>query len=773
MKLSIAWIFDHIQADWKQTDIPKLVDTFNRTTAEIEHFYKVSLDLDLFTLARVISVRPDAVVVESSELKKEISLPYRDDAVEGHLFLVKKEGKAFQWATVRDWHCNKDGLLPAFYCDEQQCSGSWKKDFEVEDYIIDVDNKSITHRPDMWGHRGFAREIAAILKVPCELLEHFLVDKKIKQYDSYNAPKSEQNPFSLDVKDPEICKRFVGFYMDQVEQKPSSLWMAYRLLRVDTRAIDALVDATNYVMLDVSQPMHAFDAQKIASHNIVVRFARNKEKLTLLDGETVELTSHDCVVTDGKNPIALGGVMGGLSTAVTPTTNALFLEAACFDATTIRRTAAQFKKRTEASARFEKSLDPNQNTTAILRFLKLLDQMHVKRNDADEIVSLGKRAQEVEITITHDCIEQKLGTTVSSDFVISMLERLAFAVSFSDGLYTIFVPTFRCTKDVTIKEDIVEEVGRFFGFESIERILPSREMASFSLNAVLRKRSIKRLLAYSLSMREVYNYAFFDESFLRELQWEPKDTPTIKNPVSENWRRLVTSLIPALLKTVVINKADHDSLRFFEWGRTWTQEKKIIEQNTLAGIFFDQHATIDFYDAKAYVQRLFDLLEMSVSWKKIDAPDQPWFAPYQSAYLMCNGKTIGIAGKMSQPFLDMVAQGDAFIFEIDADFLLNYKEPVHRFIPLPKYPGIIRDISLLVPLHVIVDELVLLIKQADTYVISVDLIDFFEKEEWKDKRSVTFRFEMRDPEKTLTKKEADAVWDKIVVQLHKCGAIVR
>lgn len=772
MKLSIAWIFDHIQTDWKKVDIPQLVNHFNQTTAEIEDFEKITVDLRSFTLGQVVAVHADTVIVRSVEFKQDITLPYRDDAALGQLFLIKKHEDKFGWASIRDLQCNKDGSLPALYCDKQELAGAWKKGFETEDYILEVDNKSITHRPDMWGHRGFAREIAAILQAPLKPLESFLADKPIKQYDSYAEP-TKGNPFTIEVKASDLCKRVACFYIEHVERRASLLWMANRLVRVDSRPIDALVDATNYIMRDLGQPMHAFDASSITTKKIVVRRALNKEHVTLLDGKTVDLTGDDCIISDGVKPLSIAGVMGGLETAVTPHTTALLLESGCFDATAIRRTALRFKKRTEASARFEKSLDPNQCQLAILRFLKLLNDAHIPMHEAQDIIVIGKPAHEIEIRVSHDFIEKRIGATIASEFIIKTLERLSFKVSYKDGVYTIIVPTFRCTKDVTIKEDIVEEVGRFFGFTDIPLCLPLRHMKSFDINPVCRVREIKRLLAYALSMHEVCNYSFFDEDFLRQLQWQPVNAPRIKNPVSENWQRLLTSLIPGLLKDIVINKADHNRIRFFEWGRIWEQDTTIVEKKSVAGIFFDQQGSIDFYEAKADLQKLFTLLNCEVRCEKIDEPEQPWYAPYQSAYITVDGTKIGMAGKIDQTLFQNLAQGDAFIFELDGDFLLHYTKPIKRFVPLEKYPGIERDISMLVPAPLSVDELTTLITQASDKIVEVTLLDFFEKEAWKDMRSLTFRFEVRNPDRTMTSEEADAVLDVVVQSLKKLGITIR
>ncbi|MFC1845527.1 phenylalanine--tRNA ligase subunit beta [Candidatus Dependentiae bacterium] len=775
MKISVAWIFDHIDADWQKIDIAQLVDKFNRTTAEIEGVDNVSMDPDSMSLVEVVSLGADAVTVSSPELKKEMTLTPRKDAQKGQFFLIKKDGKDYRWISLVDLGCGKDGLLPALYVDEVMRAGGWKKSFEAQDYILEIDNKSITHRPDMWSHRGFAREVAAILNLSLVPLENITVQKEVKAFDNH-APSSPDSPIEISLKDQKVGKRFAGLYCGSVQNRPSSLRVALRLARTGNRPINALIDATNFVMLDVGQPMHAFDASVLKT--VEARLAKKGEKLTTLDDQEIELTTNDFVITDGKKPISLAGVMGGKESGISDTTTAIFLESANFDATTIRRTASRHKIRTESSARFEKTLDPNQNVTAILRFLKHLTDEGVAYDSAPFIASLGKETAPLQVAIKHDFICSKLGVALDPSFVSNTLQRLAFEVVQSgkdDAVeYQVTVPTLRCTKDVTIKEDIVEEVGRFFGYDNLELVLPKRAVEPSDLTPVMRVRNMKQLLAHSVNMREVYNYALYDESFLQSINLEVGDCVRIQNPVSENWQRLTTSLIPHLLKNVQQNSTDHDRLRFFEWGRTWKRGNgSVLESKSLAGIIFVKKCVIDFYEAKDMLERLFNLLALPVSWKKAGKSVPSWFAPYQTAKLVHNGNSLGWAGKVDSALLASITEGEAFIFELDGDELLAHKEQEKQYVPTSKYPGVHRDVSMLVSLEVTVQQIVMEVRATDERVRDVRLVDFFQKEEWQDKKSVTIRFIIQDEEKTLTSEEADQVSVKIAKQLERLGANIR
>src|SRR5579885_942073 len=717
MKLSIAWIFDHIDAPCQSVDMQTLVNKCIQTTAELEKWYKVSFDASSFTLAQVLKRIENGLIVKSSEWGKEVELPVRIDAVMGQWYLIKKNDSSYSWASMKDLGSTaKEHLIPALYCTESDCAGAWKKQVEAEDYVIELDNKSLNHRPDLWGHRGFAREVAAMFDLPLKPLDQFISECSIKQFGSDKTGKADG--FALSNKAPQGCKRISGMYINQIEYRPSLIWMAHRLCRVDSRPIDAIVDATNYVMFDTSQPLHAFDAGKISNKLIEPRFARKKEKLLLLDGTILELNDQDLVITDGSKPLALAGIMGGAESGVSAATRSLFVESACFDATTIRLSAGRHKLRTEASTRFEKSLDPAQITIGIQRFARLLSDAQIPMQTNQEIIVLGEAPKNPVIELSHVFIEKRLGTSVQSNQIISVLEKLEFKVICKDDSYSVTVPTFRATKDIAIKEDIIEEIGRSIGYSTIEPKIPYVESKPSDLTPVMRLRLIKNVMAHALAMRELYTYAFFDEQFLHQLQWQPAadEVVSVLDPVSENWRRLVTSLIPHMINAVHQNVADYHALRFFEWGRIWHKSgKSVTEKKVLSGIIFDKK-NIDFYSGKELLQRLFTALNLPVTWHSVERVEQPWFRQYQTADIMFENKKIGRAGSVNQLFLHPVAEGDAFVFELDGDFLLSFKRSTIQYKAASKYPDVIRDVSMLIPNKFTADEIINRITQTDEHI---------------------------------------------------------
>lgn len=789
MKLSLAWIFDHIKTRRAHDyNVPELLQLLRGSPAEIDSVHEINMTWDDVSMVKVIESNATQAVVESFEWRKKITLPARTDVRVGGHFLVKAEEAGCRWATLADCGAEKDGLFPELWCDQADLAGGWKKRCETRDYILEVDNKSITNRPDMWGHRGFAREMAALLGLEM-VPEEFLVRTLPVQHYTQKSGDSAAYHIELDTK---TCDRFAG--LELVPQgmpgsaqtsviTPSLPWMAVRLARVDTRARNLYVDLTNYVMFDFGQPMHAFDAEKMSNKTLVVRQAHAGEKLALLDDTTVELTPQDCVIADDHQVLSLAGIMGGSASSVQTTTQKILLESAHFDGTAIRLSGARHKKRTESSLRFEKVLDADANTTALGRYLKLLDDAGVAYQTSGSIISVGPLAPTRTIVVEQRFIMDRLGVAVLSDQVEQILKRLGFGVQVGEsprggGVYTLTVPTWRAAKDITIKEDIVEEVGRCIGYTTINPSVPLRSMMPQDHSQVFYRRAVKQHCAYALRCRESFNYALYDEQFLQKMGYEVPNTVSLKNPVSENFRRLATSLVPHLIKNVAQNCANEDRLRFFEWARTWRMagSDSVNEQVTCAGIFFERDGSGNFYDGKAAVQSLFNLLDVLVEWRKPSESTaleaQPWLNPYQTAALVCQNQVIGYAGMLADSF-ENVGPGNAFVFELSMSALMALKPLEHRFEEPAKYQPVDLDISMLVPFAITVADLEETLAHVDARVKDILLLDVFEKDEWKDQRSITLRCRIQDDEKTMTKEDIDHIQKALSAAVTKRGVLVR
>ncbi|MGZ6254818.1 MAG: phenylalanine--tRNA ligase beta subunit-related protein, partial [Candidatus Chromulinivorax sp.] len=581
MKISVNWLFDHIATKVSKVDVGLIAAKFNVHTAEIEHYEKHDIAVQDLFLVSISLITDHSITAFCKELNQEMILPLRKDLQVGQFAFVRRLASDFSWEKLSVYSAAKEGLFPAVDCQQDLVAGGWKKECEVTDYIIDVDNKSINHRPDLWGHRGIAREIAAFMGWQLKSIDEMLA--QVPEVDfTHTSIASADHSLKLSIKDTTICSRFAGLYCQDITHKPSQIWMAMRLARVDSKPINSIVDITNYVMFDISQPMHVFDAANFADKKLEVRKALPLEQLELLDGRAIDLTEQDIVVTDGAKAVALAGVMGGKQASFSSNAQAIIIESGNFAAAMVRNSAARAKVSTEACIRFAKQLDPMQNTIALQRFVFIAQAIGVVGDVVEKVVSLGKQIESATIAVSHRFIENKLGITLSSDQIVTILEKLDFQIIFEqvleqersfiqkwfgfteqqtmleqDIIYQVQVPTYRMTKDITIPEDIVEEIARLYGFDTITYQRPKRVMKTFDMSNVIKLRTIKEHCAFAMRMREVKDYLFYDESFLRRLDWYPTDAVAIKNPVSENWKVLVTSLIPHLIKNVELNAHGH------------------------------------------------------------------------------------------------------------------------------------------------------------------------------------------------------------------------
>jgi phenylalanyl-tRNA synthetase beta chain len=793
MKLSLAWIFDHIEADWKEQDSSLIAEKFNAIVAEIENISRFKVDIDQFYLARKESESSGNISLSIPELSKTVTLKMPTGGnylinwrAGSPAFMLKKNAQSFSWATLGDFGVEKDEVLPAFDVDDYKLQGQWRIDIETEDLLLDIDNKSLTHRPDMWCHRGFAREIAAFLDVPFLCSDDFL--KKHHLVHSIECSSATATtPIVIENKESNICHRFAGLYIKSIENRPSNLVIAGRLLRVGLRPINALVDLTNYIACDWSQPMHIYDADKIGGKRVVIRKAYENEKLNLLDGKTVELSSSDLVIANGNKPMCLAGVKGGHDESVSPQTSAVFVESANFDAAAVRLASLRHKLRTDSSTRFEKTLDPNLAVEAMFRFLKLLEECNINAAIADEVVLVGiPSVQERVIEVSHKFLEKKLGCSLSEAAVVTPLTKLGFKVLESfisdatkERIYLIGVPTYRGSKDIKTKEDILEEVTRCYGYEKIPHILPPIIRTPYDTQKMMRERKIKQFLAHASKMIEFQNYAFFDEENLLALGLYEIHAQSIINPVSENYRRLITSLIPGLLKNIRENQMQRERLPIFEWGKIWPYGgNSVCEKRCLAGIFFERRNTVDFYISKAELHglwRFLDLDEKKIVWQKIEPVPAPWYLLHQTARIMYDDQLLGYAGTINRSFLqniDALPESNAFIFELDGDLLLSLAPVKKQYEHISRFQDTYFDVSLMVPLVVTVAQLQELFC-VSPLIKKIELIDFFEKKEWVDLRSLTFRLWLSHQEKTLEKEEIDFVWKQVVSATASVGATIR
>ncbi len=780
MKLSLRWVCDHLKIDWEKIDSKALVETFNTSVAEIENVHTYSLDLSDYAFGFLQKVDGQLCELFIPEWNETALLPLRTDFVEHQWYLIKRASSVRKWVTLADLHLDQENLLPPFAMTKKSAStGSWRKDAEVFDYILDVDNKSITHRPDLWSHRGFAREIAPLLKTTLRKEDAFLEPLTVQEEGTESKPTAYM-PFSVKIGTP-ACKRFAALYCDKIAWQPSALWMALRLARIDQRPIDLIVDTTNYVMLDLGQPMHVFDADVLAKGVFGPRMAQQGEQLALLGGLDITLSRNDMVIADSKGALSLAGIKGGLGSSVTSRSHSLLLESATFDGGTVRVASVFHKIRTEGSARFEKEVDPYLNTVALKRYVKLLKNAGVPFSALPTIVSLGALPSPIEVEVSQKYIEDRLGIALEKGVVKKLLQPLGFGVIEKKvGKETIFyvqVPSYRATKDIKLREDIVEEVGRLVGYTTIPELIPLFERPAVRDGWADRLFFAKSMLAFGCHLKEVQNYSFLDNNFLKKIGWVVETPVTLANPLSEQRTTLVDSLVVNLLQNIFEAHANHDQIALFEWARIWSlvhsgSLSKVSEQKSVAGVWYKRKGTVDFYQTKGVLQDFFVGMGIPVHWKSC-LKKPKWSHKYQVADLVCNDVVIGKAGKVSSLIMGKLGGGDAFAFELDAHFLVSYVSEQKVCKPLPKYQTSFLDISSKVPLSFTVEHLQNAILQADKRITHVQLQDVFYAPEWKDSKSMTFRFFVRDDSQAVSRELLEEINDKVQKTVLSYGASVR
>jgi phenylalanyl-tRNA synthetase beta chain len=778
MKLSLMWLREHLDhpqgPDFFLDQVKEIVHRLVRSTAEIEQVEHLSIDVQRLFLGRLKETVNDNVILHVPELSNNASntlltLPSRSDAgpfLEAPWYMIYQESSLqYRYATISDvtykWTGStepanlalKDSLLPVFYISDSEGSGKWKNRCDLYDVRITIENKSINHRPDLWSHRGFAREVAALMGWQLKPIPETLCTSIAP------ALASELNVYS------DTCDRFARLDLDVIA-KGSFPWMALRLLLLDHKPISAIVDATNYTMFDMGQPLHAFDRATLQG-NLGVRQAREGEKLTLLDNVTLELHPSDCVVADEKKALSLAGIKGGLGSGISRKTTSIVLEAAHFLPIPIRRSATQHRIRTESSTRFEKGLDPLTVTDGIQKFLSILfhEKIIVEQSYVIKLwrESLHSKLSVIQLPCAY--VVRKLGIEIPEHEVCAILTSLGFTLSLgevADGrCYLVQVPSWRIN-DIVLAEDLIEEIARTRGYDSIPAILPQRAMQLVGNKKVHIIRAIRHHLAYGLRMQEVMSYPFFDEEFLQKAQLTVHKAAIVRNPVSDQWRRLVTSLIPNLVSQLTANLPEAKEVRLFEIAATWEHDGTTVSEGRKVSWIWYLHKELDFYTGKQMVTSLLDMLRIQNSWD-IAVEELPcWWHRSSTAIVSHEQKKIGYAGMLNPLFLNHVLDGHCFAVELDFDFLQDYVPKQILYHPISKYPTIVSDISMFLSNRIPVERLMEAIPAIDEHIMQVYLIDFFEKKEWSDRRSVTIRVVCGDQLRTMTHDEVNEIIARVI-----------
>ncbi|HYZ85101.1 MAG TPA: phenylalanine--tRNA ligase subunit beta [Bryobacteraceae bacterium] len=626
------------------------------------------------------------------------------------------------------------------------------------DFLIEIDNKSLTHRPDLWGHYGMAREIAAITK-------HKLLDP-------VTEPVPPVDPvYKIDIRDPALCPRYSALVFENVTVQPSPLWLQYRLQAIGLNPINNIVDVTNYVMAELAQPMHAFDADKLQGDTIFVRRATERESFEALNQETYELSPSNLVIADASGAIALAGVIGGGPSAISSGTTRILLESANFNASSIRKTSAEFRLRTDASMRFEKAQDPENTVRGLARAIGLLREVspgiRLVGGLADAYYPLPVVPP---ITLDLDWLNRKLGREVPESEVREILESLEFKVeSPSPRTFVVSVPSWRATKDISMRDDLVEEIGRMIGYSSITPQAPLQPVRVPPPNPERDFHHRVRELATDLGFTEVYNYSFLSTATAEAFGLNPDEHVRLENPIAEGQDLMRSTLVPGIVANLRENSKYLDEFRLFEIGRAIHRrpQGQPTEINRLdAAIFRKGDDASGFYELK----RLAEALHTSVALRPGTA--LRYQHPARTADVLLGNKVLGQLFEVHPEFLE---SGRGTILDLDLDTLLAQQPTTKMYKSLQRFPSSAFDLSVVSGERELVGDIqAALLRFATAEVESVEFVRVYSGPPLpKGQKSVSYRVTVAAPDRTLSSDEVSAMRQRMIDGMRSLGYELR
>lgn len=642
---------------------------------------------------------------------------------------------------------------------------------EMNDVVLEIDNKSLTNRPDLWGHYGIARELSAIYDVDLKPIDRVQIDNNLPKYD-------------VNILDESKCQRYVAVLIDNVYEKESPLWMKSALIKGGMRPINAIVDITNYVMMAVGQPLHAFDKTHVDGNKIIVRNARCEEELLLLDNNTIKLTDDDLVISDINDAMALAGIRGGKKDSILPETTGIVLEIANFTAKTIRKTGKRFDEKTDASIRYEKNLDTQRVDEGLNLALALFKEIFPESkvcayNDVYPVETKNER-----VRVSEEFLNTRLGKKIDKETINRILTRLGYVVNYDDGVYDLTVPTYRSTGDVSLKDDVMGDIARLLSFESFEA-----QPLTISLNhAVLQNRvlldtRIKEYLANRCGFYEIFTYPWINEKYINASMQDKTQMIKLATPPSPEEAYLRSSLIPGMLEAINKNLRYFDNFKIFEIAQTFVKgeyhessddEILPVHKKLLTGSIIGNDAKDIFYELKGVIENIASYTHMKDLTFTTMCNKPSWADVNAYLGIKIDDEIIGYIGLLSVKAMSesKIKRVNVALFELNCDKLIPYESRTNKFKHIPVLPSVWKDLSLIVDESVTWEELTKYIKS------KVSSIKFIEEYRGNQipvgKKSIMLRITFDSGDTTLTSDEINSKLEAIVKTLNKmCGASLR
>ena len=681
---------------------------------------------------------------------------------------------------------------------ELTAGAGFAETFGLDDYVLDIENKMFTHRPDCFGQLGVAREIAGIF------------GRKFTSPDWYKEEQKFAGGEGLELEvfndAPELVPRFMAVAIRNVTVQPSPLWLQCQLVAMGSKPINNIVDATNYIMLMTAQPTHAYDYDKLRGHKLEARMARDGEKVSLLNGKEYELTNDDIVIADGEGVIGLAGIMGGADTEVSDGTKNIVLECANFDMYALRRTAMRHGIFTDALTRFNKGQSPLQNAAVLKQLMGMVggvqaSEVFDNRNDRlmviqhDSRVTFGSAGKETisifdwgavtgVLVLESTFVNERLGTEFSPQEICRILKNVEIKAHEEPEPNTpyqfeVIAPFWRT--DLELPEDIIEEVGRLYGFDKLPRQLPMRSIKPAPRNP---RRQLKQAIRQSLSRagaNEVLTYSFVHERVLKNAEQDPSRAYRLSNALSPDLQYYRTSVLPSLLDKVHANiKAGHDEFVLFEIGKIHDKELPLTDENLpseqtfVDGVYASKkpRAGAPFYKVRKLVDRLLADINVEADFVKIVESDADVPAPFdgqRSAWIVAkNGEKLGIVGELSQTARRNFKLSDytaAFSLDVEKLQVCLAGNRAHNYRPLSRFPSISQDISLRSSVEISHNELLRTVRQcldeSKNLHCRVQTLGIYQPKDNAAIKTTTFRLTFTSYQQTLTDAEVKPIMDNI------------
>ncbi|MFW5426764.1 MAG: phenylalanine--tRNA ligase subunit beta [Methylophagaceae bacterium] len=791
MKFSEKWLREWVNPD---IDSATLAEQLTQAGLEVDAIEPVAGDFTGVVVGQVVSVEPHpdadklrcckvdvagdellSIVCGAANVRQDLKIPVAvvGSVLPGNFKIKKAKLRGVEsfgmlcGASEIGLVDNVKGLMEL--ADDAPVGMDLREYLDLDDVAIDVD--LTPNRSDCLGIAGIAREVGVL--TGCDLT----------QWPAEAISEQSTKTVNVSIDATEDCPRYVGRVIENVNVKAATpLWMQEKLRRSGVRSLGPVVDVTNYVMLELGQPMHAFDLDKL-NGGITVRSAKENEKLTLLDGQEIKVTDNTLVIADDASALALAGIMGGESSSVTDDTKNIFLEAAHFNPLAIAGRARAYGLHTDSSHRFERGVDPELPRVAIDRATALLlDIVGGEAGSITEAVSESDLPQQKIITLRASRIKRVLGIAIDSAQVEDQLTRLGLMIVAEDDAWQVTVPSFRF--DLAIEVDLIEELGRLYGYDKLPETRPQGTVLTADISEhTLATHRLQSLLV-DRGYQEAITYSFGDPKVQQHLAVEGEQAIELANPISAELSVMRTSLWPGLIQALVYNlNRQHDRIRLFEVGRSFSGTNDNVEQHRqIAGVvcgsryaeqWAEKQRPVDFFDIKADVEALLDLGgEENI---RFVAAQHPALHPGQSARVYQGDIAIGWVGslhpRLNKP-LELSAK--AYVFELTLSSVLKAKVP--SFESLSKFPAIRRDLALLVNTTVTAGEIEHCLNGVRSDILkSIQLFDVYSGAGVElDKKSIAIAFQLQHSERTLTDEEVDAVIDTVTETLNQqVGATIR